>query len=282
MKVTALGTGTPESTSRRASSGYLVEIGPDRILLDCGGGVVDRLIASGRLPKDITHLFFSHLHSDHMMDYARLVHAAWDEGAEPLRVWGPPPIKAITTKLFGRDGVFDHDLRARTEMAPSQLVWKNRGGTLPRPWPKPVVTEIQPGFSFDGTGWSLSSCEVAHAQPILSCMAFRIEYQGKVFVYSGDAALSDDLESLCANADLLIHWCYRFDDETAMADYAHLTPTPSEIATMAERAAVKDLRLTHIRTHNDASERLEMARSAAAQVFSGKIAILEDGDQFTF
>ncbi len=59
MKITLLGTGSPESTPSRASSGYLVEIGGDRILLDCGGGVVSRLIESGRRPGDITHLFFT-------------------------------------------------------------------------------------------------------------------------------------------------------------------------------------------------------------------------------
>ena len=84
MKITLLGTGSPEAYARRASSGYLVEIGEDVILLDCGGGVYDRLLQSGRLPSDITHLFLTHLHTDHMMDYARLVHGAWDEGGAPV------------------------------------------------------------------------------------------------------------------------------------------------------------------------------------------------------
>ena len=51
MKITCLGTGTPEShMKQRASSGYLVEIGDDRILLDCGGGVVSRLIEARLSP----------------------------------------------------------------------------------------------------------------------------------------------------------------------------------------------------------------------------------------
>jgi len=52
MKLTVLGSGSPEAYARRASSGYLLEVGEDRILFDCGGGVVDNLIRSGRLPKD--------------------------------------------------------------------------------------------------------------------------------------------------------------------------------------------------------------------------------------
>ncbi|MEQ3679456.1 MBL fold metallo-hydrolase [Pseudophaeobacter sp.] len=78
MKLTILGSGSPEAYARRASSGYLLEVGEDVILFDCGGGVFDNLLRSGRKPSDITHLFFTHYHSDHMMDYARLVHAAVD------------------------------------------------------------------------------------------------------------------------------------------------------------------------------------------------------------
>ncbi len=60
MKITLLGMGSPESTPRRASSGYLVEIGGDRILLDCGGGVVSRLIESGRRPNPHLPVFGLH------------------------------------------------------------------------------------------------------------------------------------------------------------------------------------------------------------------------------
>lgn len=57
MKLTILGSGSPESHVRRASAGYLVEVGEDTILFDCGGGVMDRLIRSGRKASDITHIF---------------------------------------------------------------------------------------------------------------------------------------------------------------------------------------------------------------------------------
>jgi len=161
-----------------------------------------------------------------MMDYARLVHAAWDEGGAPLRVFGPEPIAQITDGYFGCDGVLTHDLRARTELSPSQEVWKARGGTLPRPWPAPVVTEIEPGFSFDGDGWRLGSCSVPHAQPLLSCMAFSVDCDGRRFVYSGDAGLCDSLRALAQDADFLLHWCYRLDGEATHPAMEALTPTP--------------------------------------------------------
>ena len=109
-----------------------------------------------------------------------------------------------------------------------------RGGTLPRPWPEPAVTEVRPGFVFEEDGWRLDSCEVPHAQPILDCMAFAVTDGTSKFVYSGDAGPCAELEPLCTDADLLLHWCYRLSDETVPPTMASLTPTPADIAKMAQ------------------------------------------------
>ena len=104
MKVTLLGTGTPAPSLTRQSSGYLVEVGGDLIVLDHGPGAHHRLIESGRRATDVTHAFFSHLHYDHCMDYARLVLQRWDQGAgriPDLDVFGPTPIARMTDLLFG-------------------------------------------------------------------------------------------------------------------------------------------------------------------------------------
>ena len=276
MRITCLGTGTPESHGRRASSGYLVETGEDRILLDCGGGVVSRLIEAGFRPGDITHVFFTHLHSDHMMDYARLVHAAWDEKGPAMKVWGPAPIADITEKLFGRDGVLATDLRARTEFAGSQEVWRARGGALPRPWPAPVITEVSPGFTFQGDGWRLSSCNAPHAQPFLDCMAFRIDTDSASFVYTGDTGLCAEVEALCQNADLVLHWCYRLREETDFPTVMEFSPHAGEIAAMARRAGVKRLLLTHIRAHMDEDRHHQQMLGDARAVFGGEVGIAED------
>lgn len=276
MKLTILGSGSPEAHVRRASSGYLIEAGEDTILLDCGGGVYDNLLRSGRLPSDVTHLFFSHLHSDHMMDYARLVHGAWDESAAPLKVFGPPPISRITEGYFGKDGVLAHDLVARTEHPGSQHVWVARGGSLPRPWPTPEVEEVEPGFSYDGKGWRLTSCEALHAQPFLTCMGFAIESDGRKFVYSGDAGLTDELAALAGGADLLLHWCYRLDGEESHPSIVNISPTPSDTGRMAKDAGVKRLLLTHFRKHMDEPDRHAGALAAVRKAFGDDCGVAED------
>lgn len=281
MKLTVLGSGSPEAYGRRASSGYLLEVGADRILFDCGGGVVDNLIRSGRLPKDITHLFFTHYHSDHMMDYARLVHAAWDEGAPALKVFGPKPLVDITNGYFGRNGVLSNDLRARTELTQSQQVWVARGGTLPRPWPAPEVTEIDAGFTYDGDGWQLGSARATHGQPILESLGFSVTSEGRKFVYSGDTGINPDITALCQDADFLVHWCYRGSGEQLHPALMAFSPDPGEVARMAQGARVKRLYLTHFRIHMDAAETHNKAKADLAAHFDGEAGILEDLDTFT-
>ncbi|MCP5085522.1 MAG: MBL fold metallo-hydrolase [Rhodobacteraceae bacterium] len=276
MKLTILGSGSPEAYIRRASTGYLLEIGDDKILFDCGGGVVDNLIRSGRLPADITHLFFSHYHSDHMMDYARLVHAAWDEGGKPIKVFGPRPLADINEGYFGSNGVLQNDLRARTELATSQQVWVARGGTLPRAWPAPQITEIEPGFSFQGNGWSLGSARATHAQPVLECLAFSVEHEGKKFVYSGDTGINGEVTTLCQDADFLLHWCYRGSGEQVHPALTAMSPDPGEVARMAESANVKRLYLTHFRIHMDSATGHTAANKDLAEFFTGESGIVED------
>lgn len=281
MKLTILGSGSPEAYVRRASSGYLIETGNDKILFDCGGGVFDNLLRAGLKPSDITHLVFSHLHSDHMMDYARLVHAAWDEGGAPIKVHGPAPIAELTEAYFGPNGVMSYDLRARTELKPSQDVWVARGGTLPRPWPAPQVTEITPGDRVECDTWHIETCKAVHAEPWLTCMAFALHAEGKSFVYSGDTGLTPDLDSLYQHADFLLHWCYRLDGQVVNAQMAAVTPTPSEIAAMAERCGVGQLLLTHFRINMDTDARNNETKNILAQHFSGVSGVAEDLDQFT-
>ena len=281
MRLTILGSGSPEPYARRASSGYLLEIGNEKLLFDCGGGVVSRLIEAGHGPGDIDYVFFSHLHSDHMLDYARLVHASWEMNGKPLKVFGPAPLYHIHDRLFAKDGALAHDLRARIEYPPSQEVWRKRGGKVPRPWPSPDVTEVEPGFTVETDNWRLSSCAVPHAEPYLVSMALRIDTQERSFVYSGDAGICGELKLLAAGAHTLLHWCYRPDGEDVSDLMEQMTPTPSEISKMAKSAGVERLLLTHFRVHMD-RKHIQNAKEALRQDFGDNGRVVEDLNVFEF
>jgi len=275
VKLTLLGTGSPESYKRRASSGYLLEVGTQTLQFDCGGGSFGRLLEAGKSPTDIDLLFLSHLHSDHMMDYARLVHAMWDEG-KVLTVHGPAPIATISQRLFGKEGAFFADLTARTEHAPSKEIWIERGGELPRPWPTPQINEQSAGFSVDGEGWQLRSVEVPHAQPYLDCMGYRVDSAGKSFVYSGDSGPCEALTTLANGADLMVHMCFNLSQESRGPEWLWGSSGHMEIAKTAQQAGVGTVVLTHLRPHMDAEGVHERVKAEMAELYSGEIIIGED------
>jgi ribonuclease Z len=60
VKLTLLGTGTPTPSLKRASSGYLIEIGDDVIVMDHGPGAHHRLLQTGKArSQHHLHLFQS-------------------------------------------------------------------------------------------------------------------------------------------------------------------------------------------------------------------------------
>ena len=170
MRIRLLGTGTPTPSLRRMCSGYVVEIGSDVIVLDHGFGAHHRLLELGIHATRVSHLFFTHLHYDHCGDYARLVLTRWDQGAgrvPDLKVYGPPPLARMSEQLFGKDGVYDADLVARTSHGCSLSIYEARGGALPRRRPDPRVTELKLGDVVSEGEWTLEVGNARHFQPYL-------------------------------------------------------------------------------------------------------------------
>ena len=153
MKITLLGTGTPAPSLTRQSSGYMIVVGNDVIVMDHGPGAQHRLLEAGRRSTDVTHVFLSHMHYDHIMDYPRLLLQRWDMGAgkiPELKVFGPRPLARITQQFIGQDGVFGLDIESRVSHQASQDVFVSRGGELPRLKPHPEVREVVPGDMITG------------------------------------------------------------------------------------------------------------------------------------
>ena len=147
------------------------------------------------------------------MEYGRLVLQRWDQGADripDLQVYGPPPIARMTEQLFGVDGIYGPDIRARVEHRSSLDVFEARGGTLPRRRPNPRVTEIHAGSVIEGNGWKLTAGHAQHVQPYLECLAFRLDTKEGSVCYTGDSGASDRIVELAKGCDLLIHMNHYF------------------------------------------------------------------------
>ena len=95
LAFTFLGTGAPPVSLRRGGPAHLVEAAGRRILIDCGSGVTQRLVAAGTRGADIDLLVVTHEHSDHLVDFYQLVVSSWHQGRDrPWRVLAPAPALA--------------------------------------------------------------------------------------------------------------------------------------------------------------------------------------------
>lgn len=250
MRLTLLGTGTPSPSLKRASSGYLIEVGGDTIVMDHGAGSHHRLIESGRKATDVTHVFFSHLHSDHCLDYPRLVLQRWDIGADripDLKVYGPPPLQRMTDLLFSRDGAFAADINARITHPGSIDMLVARGGTPPRKWPVPQVTELKAKDTVEGGKWRVTVANASHMQPQLTCFGYRLDSAEGSLCYSGDSGgVCRDIIELARGTDVLIHMTHFRSGTEPSAAYRACAGSHLDVAQVAREAEVPTLVLSHM------------------------------------
>lgn len=280
MKLTLLGTGTPAPSRKRQSSGYLVQVGGDTIVLDHGPGAHHRLIESGVRATEVTHALFTHLHYDHCMDYPRLVLQRWDIGAgkvPDLKVFGPPPLKRMTERYFGEGGVFDDDVKARTQHQASLDVFAARGGQLPRKPPNPAVREVKPGDTIEGNGWRATVGESSHMQPYLQCYGYRIDSDAGSICYAGDSgSVCETVIDLARKSDILVHMMHLASGTEPTAAFRKSSGAHTDVAEVAKRAEVGALVLTHFTPHIDMPGTRERLISDISKIYSGPVIWGED------
>ncbi len=280
MKITLLGTGTPAPSLTRQSSGYLIEVGNDVIVMDHGPGAQHRLLEAGHHPTEVTHAFFSHMHYDHIADYPRLLLQRWDMGAgkiPELRVFGPQPVARITEQLIGDDGIYGLDIESRVTHQASKDVFVSRGGKLPRLKPRPEVREVTAGDTIEGNKWRVTVGEASHFQPIMECVGYRLECDAGTLVYSGDSGgVPESMIDLAKDCDVLIHMCHFATGMEPSEDYRRACGNHMDIAQVAKRANVKTVVLSHIIPMLDWPGVMEQLVSEMRSVYDGNIMIGRD------
>lgn len=191
MKLTIVGCGDAFGSGGRLQTGYYVDLGDHRFLIDCGATSIIGLNRLGIDPNAISTIFISHLHGDH---FAGLVwwllhsqHVA--KRAAPLVVVGPPGIKA----------------RA---MAAAEVLFP--GSTKVARRYDLTFQECHAGMPLTVGPVTVAAWEVSHPSGAPS-HALRFEAGGKVLSFSGDTEWVEALVPVSAGADLFITECYAFD-----------------------------------------------------------------------
>ncbi|MDH3474561.1 MAG: MBL fold metallo-hydrolase [Rhodospirillales bacterium] len=269
MELTLLGTGCPVVDTGRYGPAQLVRHGDQTLLVDCGSGVTQRLLAAGVPGRDLDAVLLTHLHSDHIVDLFQLVISSWHQGRDrPQRVFGPPGTRAYVEGLMA---LWRPELEQRIahERRPSTAALELE------------VEEIAPGRRLVFGGLAVTAVEVDH-RPVRHAYGFLFEAAGLRLALSGDTRRCPALIAAARGADLLVHEVFVHRElpvvpgvRTAetVANVAAYHTLSGEVGKIAAEAGVSCLALTHFVP--PACDRRALLAEVAAD-FTGPVILGED------
>ena len=192
IKVTILGSGTPRVNIDRFSQSILIEHKNDKFLFDAGRGALLRLNQSRILPNEIENIFFTHLHSDHILGFSDILMTGWVyHRQKPLNIFGPPgTINFVDSTIKS----FEEDIKVRS-LPPESLNVENL---------KSNIEIIYDDFTYNKNGLTIETFAVKH-EPFTYAFGFKIFNSKYCMVISGDTTYSEQVIEKTKNCDLLIH-----------------------------------------------------------------------------
>lgn len=242
MNLTILGCSGSIPGPDSPASGYLVEAGGTRIVLDLGNGTLGALQRFAD-PFLLDALLLSHLHPDHCADVGALTvlrryHPAppHDPARRRLPVLAPQEAPSRLAALYAPSAAerAETDLSDVYEFAP------------------PPVDPVRIG------AFEVSAFPMAHVCP---SWGFRVEAEGRVLAYTGDTGPCGETTELARDADVLL-------SEASWADFPEAPPglhlSGRQAGEVAAEAGARRLLLTHLQPWTDGRAVLDEARSRFA------------------
>lgn len=246
-RLVLLGTkGGPRPRRGTAGPSQVILVGDRPVLIDCGEGVVQRLLEARIDPGMVRDVLITHHHCDHNVALGNVLMANWTSGgAQPIRVAGPPPLETMVGHLLAANA-YDIDTRVADE------------GRVDL---RELVTcreVVAAGVIHADEGLRITVALVDHP-PVEPALAYRIDTPDGSVVVSGDTAPCEAVVALARGADVLVHEVIhtqslssgrhprantRWDDLHAHLTRSH-TPV-EEVGRIAARADVGALVLSHL------------------------------------
>jgi ribonuclease BN (tRNA processing enzyme) len=244
IRIKFLGTGSILAEPQRSCTSLVIETAKEKILVDAGPGTLHRLRDINIAPHNLTYIFITHFHPDHVSDLIPILFAIrnthFEQPVPALRVWGP---RGFINFLHSMEMAYGRWLHGNDE---SFKFYELKRRLL------------------DFSGFRLIWGKVIHKN---ESVGYRFEFNRTVITISGDTGYCSELTRLCRDADLAILEC-SFPDELAVE--GHLSP--SLAAKIANDANAKKLVLTHFYPGTVDSDPI----STAEKFFEGPIDLAED------
>lgn len=271
MEIQFLGTGAGVPAKHRNVTGIALKLLDECNsvwLFDCGEGTQMQILKTAIRPRKIDKIFITHLHGDHIFGLPGLLSSrSFQAGTEPLTIYGPVGIKEFiltalkvtATRLSYQvkfvelvsDGVvfsdkqftveavqLDHGIQSfgfRVTEADHEgelLVEKLQAAGIPA---GPLYGQLKRGLTVElSDGTKVSGKDFIGGGR-----------QGRIVTIFGDTRPTPQSVELARNADVMIHEStFGAGDDVMARNYFHSTNL--QAATIAKKAHVKQLLLTHI------------------------------------
>ena len=267
LSVQFLGTAASRPTVERNVASLAIVREGETMLVDCGEGTQRQMMKYG-ISFNFSDLLVTHWHADHYLGLMGLCRTlVLQDRTEPMRVWAPKGAERILKKMDGL-GLerLSFNLEVK-ELAPGDEI--KRDGYVIRTFPLDhrgapsfgyALVEEERRGRFDpdlarelgipeGPLWG----KVHKGEPITLEDGRVIEPHvlvgptraGRTLVVTGDTRPTDATIDAARGADLLVHEATFAEEEAARAvETGH--STAREAATVAAKAGVKKLALTHL------------------------------------
>jgi ribonuclease Z len=296
MRVTFLGTSGAVPTTQRAPSAVLVNREGERLLFDCGEGTQRQMMRFGT-GFDVSHIFVTHLHGDHILGIPGLLQSLdFNDRTDALAIHVPPRSRENVRSLVHAGGhqpgfpvrvhevapgsvayaAADFEVRTvetdhRTTSMGFTLVEDDRPGRFDRDRAEELGVPVGPKFGrlHEGEAIELDDGRVIEPEQVVGDPR-----PGRRVVYTGDTRPVDAVVEAATDADLLIHDATFADDERDRARHTGHS-TAREAGQVAARAGAERLALTHLSSRYAGKwKRLERE---ASEAFEGACFVASDG-----
>ena len=173
-----------------------MQAGAVTLLFDCGRGITQRLWERHIPLSNVSVLFLTHLHSDHVVGIPDLWLTGWIAGpfgnrTAPFQVRGPAGTREMMTYL---EKAYAADVRIRS--AGENLL--PAGAAI-------NAVDISEGVVYRDHGVTVTAFDVDHGQFAKPAVGYRVDYGGRSVVISGDTRFSENLIRHAQGADVVVH-----------------------------------------------------------------------------